>query len=140
MDDHGGAGKKRGVGRVFSYADGVWKRLAELVALVVSDEKHGADAEADGGAGGELVKTAGGEDGCGAQREDDGRWAGVEEGFEVGGQGGVSGVGIVKAKAGDDGIWRPVFLGKGEGARKESEDEEWGVLGVKEGIFAFGQA
>ena len=140
MDDHGGARKELGVRRVLGDAYGVGQGLAELVALVGSDEKDGADAEADGGAGGELVKTACSENGRGAEGEDDGGRTGGEERFEVGGQGGVAGVGIVKAEAGDEGVFRPVLLGDAEDTREEGEDQERRVLGVEEGIFAFGQA
>lgn len=116
VNDELDAGEKGGVRGVLSHADGVREGLGRAVAGIVADEEDGAHVHAHGGAGGGLVEIAGGEDGSGAEGEDDRGLAGVEECFEGGRECGVAADGIVKTEAGDEGVGRPVFLFDAENA------------------------
>ena len=123
VDDGGDAREERGEGRVLGDADGAGEELPGAVAGIGADEQDGAGPQADGGLGGDFIEGSGGEDCRGAEGEGDGRVAGVEEVFEVGGEGGVAGVGVVEAEAGDESVGGPVFLLDAKGAGEEGEDE-----------------
>jgi hypothetical protein len=83
VDDGCGAAEERRVGRVFGDADGVGQGVAGAVALSEPMSRTARMPEALGGAGAEFIEAAGGEDGGGAEGEDERRWAGLEECFEM---------------------------------------------------------
>ena len=135
-----GAIEEGGVGRIFRHADGIGQRLLGPVARVGADEQHGADAEAHGGAGGDLVKRPAASTAAEPSVKTTGGSPAEKNFSRCCGQRGVAGVGIVEAEAGDERIGRPVFLFDAEDAGEKRQHQMGRVLGVEDGIGARRQA
>jgi len=123
VDDGGGARKQCGEGGVLEGGDAIGEFSRVEVARVAADEEDGAAVEELSGLDAVPVERAGIHDCGGAEGEDEGRVACVEECGEVGREGDVAVVLIVKGKASGGGVRRPVFLRGAEHGGEEGEGE-----------------